>query len=154
MVDTDGQDDTAIENIDNNEYYDSDEEDDYTLDNKVYQRLQQNDPTITTVNVMLNSVKLNGSQQYYFNSIDWENNGDCISDNTHLNKLMISYHGSCLGRPHDQPYIFGEDGNNLPTRQQLQHFFSSIYRNSSIKELEFHRDDLCGAIFDFIKWKE
>ena len=68
----------------------------------------------------------------YFNSIDWKVDGDCISDNKCLKKLIISFSGRCLGRPSDQHYILGEQGHNLPTRQQLQDFFSCIYQNRSI----------------------
>ena len=142
MEDTNGQDNTAIENIDTNEY-DSDEEDDYTyFDNKVYQRLKQNDSTITKVHVELNFDDV----QYYFNSIDWGNDGDCIYNNTHLKVLKISYNGTPFERSDEQPYILGEQGNNLPTRQQLQAFFSCIYRNSSIEQLAI---DEIGIVDEF-----
>jgi len=41
-------------------------------------------------------------------------------------------------RPYGKNYILGEQGQNLPKRQQLQDFFSCIYRNSSITSISFY----------------
>ena len=70
---------------------------------------------------------------------DWKEDGYCISNNTHLKRLRIHYH--CANFP-KQRYILGEQGSTLPTRQQLQDFFSCIYQNSSIIELKIHRIDV------------
>ena len=102
------------------------------LDESTFQRLKQHDPAITNVCILLNC---DVSGKCYFNSIDWEENGYVISDNIHLKRLSIEYKGVPFQRTYDQKYILGEEGHNLPTRQQLQAFFKCINRNSSIKEL-------------------
>jgi len=100
-------------------------------DENVLQRLKRNDPSIIAIEIGLNCF----SGESFFNSIDWKKDSECISTNTHLKKLRIYYYGQCLERSDDQPYILGEQGNNLPTRQQLRAFFSCIYQNSSIKQV-------------------
>jgi len=107
---------------------DSDYDDDqwYDLNNDTLKRLKQNDaPTITNLCIDLQDGGC------FFNSIDWKEDGGCISNNTHLERLHINYRG----RSYEQKYILGEEGENLPTRQQLQDFFSCIYQNRSIKNL-------------------
>ena len=135
MADNNGQDETIHNNennVDDNSEYNSvyEEEDDHRiyLNNKTYERLKQNDPTITNLYVQYGGATL-------FNNIDWKEDGYCIAKNTHLKRLIIDHHGKCLGRPWNEPYVLGEQGQNLPTRQQLLDFFSCIYRNSSIKAL-------------------
>jgi hypothetical protein len=122
---------------------DSDDEDDIgaelNLDETTLQRLKQNDPSITFLNVELNC---DDNGKCYFNNIDWKKDGDCISNNTQLKTIDISHFGKCLGRPYVQPYILGEEGQNLPTKQQLQDFFSCICQNRSIKELDIHSFDI------------
>jgi len=112
------------------------------LDEKVLQRLKQRDPTITHLRVDFSC----DDDEYIFNSIDWEKDGHCISDNTHLKKLTISY------RPYNQHYTLGEQGDNFPTKQQLRDFFSCIYRSSSIEELTIHRvqfvDEFGGSLIE------
>jgi len=71
-----------------------------------------------------------------FNSIDWKEDGYCIANNTQLKTINLSYSGSCLGRSSELRYNLGEQGHNLPTRQQLQDFFSCIYQNNSIDTLK------------------
>ena len=108
------------------------------LDDKVYQKLKQNDPGITTLHVSLNV-------DCFFNIIDWKENGDCIANNTHLKVIRITYYGSPLH------YILGQEGHNLPTRQQFQDFFSCIYRNSSIKRLiisQMEIDEFGGRLIE------
>jgi len=94
----------------------------------------------------------NQDDECNFNSIDWKEDGYCIVNNTQLKTIKLSYRG----RPCGERYILGEQGHNLPTRQQLQDFFSCIYQNNSIDTLiiesvfvdnEFGRDfieGLCG----------
>ena len=91
------------------------------LDEKLFHRLKQNDSGVTNVSVSL-------TERYfsqYFNSIDWKVDGGCIANNTQLKRLYMFCGDS----------ILGEEGQYLPTRQQLQDFFSCIYRSRSIKEL-------------------
>ena len=95
---------------------------------ETFQKIKQNDPSITNLSVWLDG-------KCFFNSIDWKEDGCCIANNTHLKRLQLIFHGRCLGRPRGEHYILGEEGHNLPTRQQLQDFFSCIYRNSSIDTL-------------------
>ena len=136
--------DNTIETIDINEDGSSEiEENIYAeveLDGNMLQKLKKNDPAITHVNIHFNCNSQGRSSNsiyggYFFNSIDWKVDGDCIANNTHLKKLVLSYRSTeSLGRARGrQPYTLGEEGHNLPTRQQLQAFFSCIYQNSSIK---------------------
>jgi len=114
------------------------------LDNNTLQRLKQNDPN-PTINKL--SIRLNHDNGSFFNSIDWKVDGVCIADNTQLEKLFIS-HGHIDGRN----YILGEQGHNLPTRQQLQDFFSCVYRSSSINYIKFHSiqiiDEFGGGLIE------
>ena len=135
--------DNPIENNDNNvndnidiEDEDSDDEDDgyYLLDENHLQKLKENDPSITGLDIELNC---NGDE-CFFNGINWKEYDGCICNNTHLKKLLINSVGTCLDRPYGKNYILGEQGHNLPTRQQLQDFFSCIYRNSSITSISFY----------------
>jgi len=106
------------------------EDDGYNeFDESAFQRLKHNDPTATYLQVLLNC---NDSGECFFNSIDWENDGNCIANNKYLKRIEIIHVGRCLGRPSNQPYVLGEQGQNLPTKQQLQNFFSCVYRNRSI----------------------
>ena len=100
------------------------------LNNNLFQGLKQNDPYITDIEVALHSIF---TGDCFFNSIDWKVDGYCIANNTHIKRLRIYYFTT--PNSDDHPYILGEERENLPTRQQLQDFFSCIYQNSSIKEL-------------------
>ena len=119
------------------------------LDNKLLQRLKLNDPTVTYLCVPLHCDEDSG--ECFFNKIDWKIDGDCIANNTHIKKLSITYHG----RPNVRRYILGEEGHNLPTRQQLQDFFSCINRNSSIKTIGIFStsiiDDFGGSLIEVIR---
>ena len=137
MEDSNNQDAMMEINNDNNtdEIEEEEEDDDdsdtedcrYDLDKNTFEELKKNNPAITNLRIWLNC---NDTEHvtYFFNKIDWKEDGNCISNNTHLKKIQISHYGTCLGRPHDQPYILGEEGHNLPTRQQLQNFFSCFIR--------------------------
>jgi len=134
MDETNNQIDPVDNNINDNSYIeddDSDVEDDedysyITLDKKVLQRLP--DPSVTAVNISFQIMHDDGES--YFKDFDWKEDGDRIANNTHLKRLKINYE---FGSKH----ILGEDGENLPTQQQLQDFFSCIYRNRTIKALSF-----------------
>ena len=112
MVDTNGN-DTIVEIANQSE--ESDEEvgryvPSIDLEEKVLQRLKQRDPTITHLRV---DFSCDDDGEYIFNSIDWEKDGHCISDNTHLKKLTISY------RPYNQHYTLGEQGDNFETSSRV-----------------------------------
>ena len=143
MDETNNQDDTmeinnVADNVDEDnsdiEEEESDYDDDqwYKLNDDTLQRLKQNDQTVTNLSIPFNWDNI-------FDKINWKVDGKCISDNMHLKKIKISYDGKCLGRPFEQPYILGEEGSNLPTKQQLIDFFSCIYRNRSCNTLFIHR---------------
>ena len=156
MEDANNQ-DNPIENEGNNvddnidiEEDGSDDEGDgyYLLDENHLQKLKENDRSMTGLDIELNC---NGGE-CFFGSIDWKEYGGCISNNTHLKKLLINSVGTCLDRPYGKNYILGEQGHNLPTRQQLHDFFSCIYRNSSITSISFYsiniRDKFGGGLID------
>jgi len=81
------------DNIDIEEDYSDDEGDGYyVLDENHLQKLKENDPSITGLDIELNC---NGGE-CFFNSIDWKEYDGCISDNTHLKRLLINSVGTCL----------------------------------------------------------
>ena len=96
----------------------------YNLDNETLQRLKEHDPRVTHLSISLDVDR--DSNVCFFSCIDWEMDGDCIANNKHLNAIRMSQSGE-VGS-----YILGEEGQNLPTKQQLQAFFSSIHKNKSI----------------------
>lgn len=98
------------------------------LDKDTFHRLKQNDTSITDIEVALHT----SNGECFFNSVDWKEDGDCIANNANLKSLRIIHHDE---RPDAQLYVLGEEGHNLPTREQLQGFFSCIYQNRSIKSL-------------------
>ena len=106
------------------------------LDETLFQRLKSNDSKVTSLHIGLNPGDDGHARIAYvfFNNINWKEDGDCIANNSNLKELVIEYRGPYLGRKY---YLGDELGRNLPTRQQLQDFFSCIYRNSSIKRLSF-----------------
>jgi len=123
----------------NNDEEDSDIEEEYprqqiVLNEYTFQRLKQIDPTITDIDVELNT-DYNGDKSF-FHKIDWVKDGDCIADNNQLRRVHISYDVS------GTDYMLGEEGQNLPTKHQLQDFFSCIYRSRSIKVLGFSNIDI------------
>jgi len=130
---------------------DSDDEDDgyYLLDKINFHHLKQNDVSMTVVNVDLNCDGHGGES--YFNGIDWKVDGDCIADNRHIKRLNIEFSGRCLGRHCGEKYILGEQGHNLPTKQQLQHFFSCICQNRSIIQINIQSiyiDEFGGGLLE------
>jgi len=151
MEDTNNRDD-LIENDDNNvndnidsEDHDSDDEEGgyHLFDESHYnygkldtiEKLKENSPSITGLDIELSR----NVSKCFFNSFDWKKDGYCVSNNTHLKRLLINHND---GRLHAQRYFLGEQGHSLPTRQQLQDFFSCIYRNSSIMELKLRGIDV------------
>jgi len=144
MEDTNHQDDEAENGGDIAEEVveDSDDEDEdysnrlqHTLDGNVLQRLKQNDPAVSDLYIQLNC---DDNGEYYFNSINWKDDGNVISNNKQLKRIHITYDDDkmmSIERHGQQAYILGEEGHNLPTRQQLQDFFSCLYRNSSIETI-------------------
>jgi len=126
----------------------------------ILQRLKHNDPAITHLYIDLNCHYHGQDGECFFNSIDWKVDGGCITNNTHLKKLLMRYIGTPLGRDDSQNYILGEQGNKLPTKQQLQDFFSCIYRNRSITQLEIGditynsmsiTDEFGGSLFEGLR---
>jgi len=121
--DTENNDGGNIDDISVIEEYDSDDEDDYdTLNKNTLQKLKSNNPAVCTLAIDLNKYYL--QEEPFFYSIDWKENGNCISDNTQLKKLRLNS-------------AIIEEGCDLPTRQQIQDFFACIHRNTSIKHISF-----------------
>ena len=54
------------------------------LDENTFERLKTNNPSVTHLRMFL-------SNDWFFKSIDWKEDGDCISDNIHLKKLHMYY---------------------------------------------------------------
>jgi len=114
------------------------------LDKDTFERLKQNDPSVTHLHTHLDCrsgiENPNRSTDDIFNSIDWGKDGYCISNNTQLEKIEIYILRNTIISSNGitnqvQRYVLGQEGDNLPNRQQLQDFFSCIYQNRSIKEL-------------------
>ena len=135
MEETKNQDDTMEIN---NEVEEEDSEDyEYgrsyeLLNTEILQRLKKNDPAITSLRIPLDCGTT--GEEYFFNSINWKKDGDCISNNTQLKRIEIFYQGNY----NERSYILGEEGENLPTKQQLQDFFSCIYQNSSVNDIDIN----------------
>ena len=147
MDETNHQDDTMIEEEDSG-YYEHGRN--YELLNtEILQRLKGNDPAITSLHIPLDcgtTIIFPGEDRHcFFNSIDWKKDGDCIANNTQLKtiKIFCQRHISRYmpltesGQWHigGRSYILGEQGDEFPTKQQLQDFFSCVYQNRSIKNL-------------------
>jgi len=133
MAETHQKDDDIHMDNDNNDIGEDDSDDeedeglDLYLDETTLQILKQN-KSITHLSVKLN--RYDSDEEPFFNSVDWKEEGDCISNNTQLKTIEISHHF--------QPYVLGEQGQNFPTREQLQDFFSCVHRNNSIKHISFN----------------
>ena len=95
-----------------------------------YKNSKKNYPAISNLRIQLNCY-YNGDKPF-FSNVDWEKAGDYIIAG---NKNLKCIHIVATRRSRRNTYILGEEGHNLPTKQQLQDFFSCIYRNCSIKEL-------------------
>ena len=140
MEDANHQDDNGIaeedESIDTgDDINDEDEGADLDLDETTIQILRQN-KGINYLSVQLNCDYDSGKCPF-FNSVDWKKDGDCVSKHTHLKTIVISHIGKCLDRDWGEHYILGEQGPNLPTKEQLQDFFACIYQNRSINHISF-----------------
>jgi len=97
------------------------------LDEKTLQRLEQNLPSVVKLDI---DSSIFCADDSVFKITNWKENGYCISDNTYLKELRIN--NSC-------PKHFGfavDVDKELPTKEQLQYFFSSIHENRSIKVFE------------------
>jgi len=120
------------------------------LDNATYQKVKRDDPSIINLSISLNCNYQNG--ECLFNNIDWKKDGDCISNNTQLRKIKLSYSGTPSGRHWEERYILGEQGHNLPTREQLQDFFSCVYKNRYIDTFEIEQifvdDEFGGGLME------
>ena len=75
--------------VDESEEEDSDIEDDelevHELDKDILERLEKNDPAVAILSIDLNC----NNDKSFFNSIDWEVDGGCIANNTHIKRLNI-----------------------------------------------------------------
>lgn len=116
------------------EYYDRDidetNKEQMELNDRTKARLERNDSSLLDIQICLDDL---------FNSMNYrgEDGGvfNLIANNNHLKKLSLTFRGRCLDRPTNQPYILGEQGHNLPTRQQLLRLFTCINRNNSIRNI-------------------
>ena len=115
----------------------------FELENETLQRLKENDPDVTHLNIRLCHYKQDG--ECFFDSINWKEDGDCIANNTQLKKITMTYKGRTWGLTLGEQY-------NRPTGQQLEDFFSCIYRNRSIVSLETNSinftDDFAGSLIE------
>jgi len=110
--------DVIIEEVDSDDEYD-------LFSSDTFKRLKQNDPSLTAISV--DYFRDHEYTEGYFKSINWKENVCCISNNTHLKELRIHYQ-------HSTHYGFAEEEDTeLPTKEQLQYFFSSIHENRSIE---------------------
>jgi len=138
IIEDDDDESVAIYEDNTDDEYDP-EEDPFILDSDTFERLKRNDPSMIDLRVDLDCDDDAKYVTYFFNKIDWKADGDCIANNTHLKRMRIHYNGKYLGGSNDLPrYVLGEEGDDLPTRQQLQDFFSCIHQNSSIKSIMMH----------------
>jgi len=135
MAETHQKDDDIHMDNDNNDIGEDDSDDDdedegldFNLDETTLQILKQN-KSITYLSVKLNRYD-SDEEPPFFNSVDWKEEGHCITNNTQLKTIEVSHMF--------QPYVLGEQGQNFPTRQRLQDFFSCVYQNSSIKDFSFN----------------
>ena len=112
-----------IEEYDIDYEYEGESEPYCILDKDTFKRLGQNDPSLTAIHI----------DHFYdedcvFKSINWKGNDDCIANNKHLKELWIN--NSCSRNRSGFEEKFD---TKLPTKEQLQYFFSSIHTNRSIE---------------------
>lgn len=120
MEDANQQVNNDVDNEENFEEFEDpsyDSEGEVLDNNNTFEKLKRNDPAIADIELI---IPLNCSDEHFFNKINWEEDGNCIGFNTHIKRLMLTYYGNPFERPYNQPYILGEQGNDLPTRQQLK----------------------------------
>jgi len=107
------------------------------LDRRIFQKLKQNDESITGLRVAFVN---DDDGECFFNSVNWKEDGDYIAKNTQLKRLIL------------ERLELEEVGHNECTRQQLQDFFSCIQRNSSISSIFFKRvvinDSVGGGLIE------
>ena len=107
------------------------------LDRHIFQKLKQNDESITGLRVAFVN---DDDGECFFNSVNWKEDGDCIAKNTQLKRLSI------------ERLELLEEGYSECTRQQLQDFFSCIHRNSSIHYIQFRQltinDEFGGGLIE------
>jgi len=124
------------DNVDDNSDVEEDDSDTrdyrYDLDKDIFEELRKNNPAITHLGILLSC---NDDGVCFFNAINWKKeDGDCIANNTNLKKLLIFH----VRHNNEEDYILGEEeGNEKPTKQNLQDFFSCIHRNRTINEISF-----------------
>lgn len=115
----------------------------FELENETLQRLKENDPDVTHLNIPLLHYKQDG--ECFFDSINWKEDDECIANNTQLKKITMTYKGRTWGLTLGERY-------NRPTGRQLEDFFSCIYRNRSIVSLETNSinftDDFAGILIE------
>ena len=86
---------------DDSDIYEYDGENEFKgeyLDESIFLRLKQNDPSITHLHVQLNCDGsgahvfkcVDNSGICFFNIIDWKENVDCFANNTHLKSMRIT----------------------------------------------------------------
>ena len=106
------------------------------------QRLKKNDPAVSDLYITLHC---DDNGDCFFNSINWKLDGNCISNNTQLKRIHITYDDRMsIERHGQQAYNLGEDGHNLPTKQQLHDFFSCLYQNRSIETIRITSISIVG----------
>jgi len=107
----DDDDDSTVGGID---YDEEKETQSFNLNSDIIIQLRQNDPCITSLRIRYSTIS----------DIDWVNEGECFSNNTHLKELMIEE----------------EEAYDI---ENCKAFFLAIARNRSIKKLI-----ICGQLID------
>ena len=131
MEDTNHQgDDIDMNSDEDNDNNEEDSEDEpVELDNDIFERLKKNDPAVTILSIDLNCGRSYNDSKSFFHSIDWKIDGGCIANNAQLKKLHVK------NTTIDGLTILGKEEQYLPTKQQLQDFFSCIHRNKFITDI-------------------
>jgi len=130
MEDTNHQHDDDIER--ENDIYDDSSESEEELEfeyeevDDVFKCIKENNPTETGLRY---DFKFG---ERLTDSTNWKEDGDSIAGSLYLKMLQLDV----LPTSYSIEYSLGEQGDGLPTRDQLQDFFSGIYRNVSIEKLD------------------
>ena len=103
------------------------------LDKDTFERLKQNDPSVTHLHTHLDcrsGIENPNRSDDIFNSIDWGKDGYCISNNTQIEKIEIYILRNTIISSNGitnqvRRYVLGQEGQNLPTKQQ-QDFFALV----------------------------
>jgi len=133
------------DNVDIEEDSDDDGHEEVEFNESTLQKLKQNDATVTRLHVPLHC---DDNSEPFFNCIDWKyGDGNCIVNSKHLKKLHINFE-----YPEEDNDDEEEGDDNLPSKQQLQDFFSCVCRNNSIKYIHidsFHIfEGICGSLLE------